>query len=105
LAVGDDDDDVRTCLAEERLGFGSSDFFWLQDWQVGGKCGFLYRRKGDFLAAAARSVGLGDYGHDFEVGMGEQALKGCDRELGSAAKEKAHSLLQKQGCAEKIGKR
>ena len=62
------------CFAQECFGFGSSDFFRLKDWKAGGKRGFFYRRKGDFLAAAARSVGLGDHGDDFEVGMGEQVL-------------------------------
>jgi hypothetical protein len=46
------------------------------------------------LATAARAVGLRDDGGDFEVGLREKVLEGGDRELGSAAEEKAHGSLQ-----------
>ena len=43
LTVGNDDDGVRIGFAEKLLGFGSTDFFRLEDGYVCGKRDFLYR--------------------------------------------------------------
>ena len=37
------------------------------------------------LAAAAGAVGLGDYGGDFDIGLGEEVDEGGDGEVGGAA--------------------
>lgn len=36
LAVSDYDDGVGIGFIEEFFGFGSADFFWLDDWEIGG---------------------------------------------------------------------
>ena len=41
------------------------------------------------MAAAAGTVGLSDYGGDFEVGLGEEVLQRGDSEVRSAAEEEA----------------
>jgi len=42
LAVGDDDDGIGICLAEELLGVGRTNFFRLEDGKVGGESGLFY---------------------------------------------------------------
>jgi hypothetical protein len=39
--------------------------------EIGGESNLLHGRGGDFVAAAARTVGLGDDGEKFEVALGE----------------------------------
>ena len=89
LSVGDDDDSVGTGFAQELFGFGSADFFGLKDGEAGCEGGFFYGGEGNFVAAAAGAVRLGDDGEDFEVWLGEEMPQCRDGELWGAAKEEA----------------
>ena len=89
LAVGDDDDDVRSEALQERLCFGRADFFGLMDRDAGSESGFLDRGRGELLAASTGAVGLRDYGGDFEVGLGEEMLERGDGEVRGAAEDEA----------------
>ena len=90
LAVGNDNDGVGVTFAEKLFGFGSADFFGLEDRKVSGESDFLYRRKGDLLAAAAGAVRLSDDGGDLEVGLGEEVLETWNCERRCAAEQDAH---------------
>ena len=87
LAIGDDDDGVGIGFAEELFGFGSADFFWLADGEVGSKSGLFYRGEGCLLAASAGAVGLGNDRDEFEVALLKEKLESRDRELRSAAEK------------------
>ena len=89
MAVGDDDDSVGIGFAEELLGFGGADFFWLKNFYVGGLGDFFYWREGDVVAASAWTVWLGDDGDDFEVRLGEEMLERGYGELWCAAEEES----------------
>jgi len=87
LPVGDDNDGVGIGLAEEVLGFGSANFFGLEDLDVGGECGFFYCGVRDFVAAAAGAVGLSDDRGDLKVLLGKEMLQRRDGELWGATEQ------------------
>lgn len=87
LAVGDDDDGVRICFAEELLGFRRADFFGLEDANAGGESGFFYGREGDFLAAAARPVRLAYNSGDLKVRLSDKLPEARYGEKGSSTKK------------------
>ena len=95
LAVSDDDDAIGREALQQLLRFGRTDFFRLVHRDVRRESGFLYGGKGDLPAAASRTVGLGDYGNDVEVGLSEEMNEDGDGEVGGAAEEEAHELLQR----------
>jgi hypothetical protein len=45
------------------------------------------------VAATARTVGLGDYGGDVDIGLREEMDEGGDGEVRSATEEDAHGLV------------
>jgi len=42
---------------------------------------------------------LGDYGGDFDVGLGEEVDEGWDGEVGGAAEEEAHGVSRRRTLA------
>ena len=52
----------------------------------------LHGGKGNFLAAAAGTVGLGDNGDNLQVRLREEVFESGNGELGCAAEEEAHEI-------------
>ncbi len=69
LAVGDDHYYVGRGAAKIFVGFFGADFLRLVHGDSGDDGGVFYWRAGDFLAAAARAVGLRDDACDLELGL------------------------------------
>src|SRR5260370_22415 len=92
LAVGDDDNAVRREPLQQLLRFGGADLFGLVYEDACCQGGFLDRRWRDMPAAAARAVGLRDYGGDFYVGLREEVDEGGDGEVRGAAEDDAHEV-------------
>jgi hypothetical protein len=63
------------------------DFFGLRNGDFGGECGFLYRGERDFVAAAARTVGLGDDTSNCKVALSKQVFESGDGELRGTAEQ------------------
>ena len=91
LPVGDDDDGVRLGLAQELLGFGRADFLRLENGNFIGDCSLLYRREGDFVAAAAPAVWLGNDGTDMKIRLRQKVFEAGDSKGWSATEYEAYS--------------
>ena len=92
MAVGDDDDEVWRIALQEFLDFGGANFLGLVHGDVCDESRFLHAREGNFVAASAGAVRLGDDGYDFEVWLSEKMVKAGNGKLRSAAEEEAHKI-------------
>src|SRR5260370_30646975 len=92
LAVGDDDNGVGREPLQQLLRFGGADLFGLVYEDACCQGGFLDRRWRDMPAAAARAVGLRDYGGDFYVGLREEGGGGGGGGVGGGAEGDAHEV-------------
>jgi len=77
---------------EQATRFRGANFFWLMHGDTCCDCGGFIG-EAEIACRGPGAVGLGDYGGDFDVGLGEEVDEGGDGEVRGAAEKEAHGLV------------